>query len=58
MADIASGSQAKPQFGGSNLDVLFVTSIRPSDGAQPLAGALFAVTGLGVQGVPEVRFRG
>jgi L-arabinonolactonase len=48
----------RPAFGGSNLDVLFVTSIRPSDGAQPLAGALFAVTGLGVQGVPEVRFRG
>jgi L-arabinonolactonase len=48
----------KPAFGGSNLDVLFVTSIGASDRLQPLAGGLFAVTRLGVQGVPEVRFRG
>jgi sugar lactone lactonase YvrE len=51
----------KPAFGGSDLNVLFVTSIgargTPSH-AQPFAGGLFALTGLGVQGVPEVRFRG
>jgi sugar lactone lactonase YvrE len=51
----------KPAFGGADLDVLFVTSI--SAGATPGqrqagAGGLLALTGLGVQGVPEVRFRG
>jgi L-arabinonolactonase len=51
----------RPAFGGSDLDVLFVTSIgaRPASGQpQPRAGGLFAITGLGVQGVAEVRFRG
>ncbi len=47
-------------FGGEALDVLFVTSIKESHFGEPdrdpLAGALFAVHGLGVRGVPEVRF--
>ena len=57
-------------FGGDNLDVLYVTSmarvkhpavhdmfaqeVKP----QFLAGGLFAVTGLGVRGLPEPRFDG
>jgi sugar lactone lactonase YvrE len=50
-------------LGGRNLDVLFVTTgtFRLRDeqaAAQPLAGALFAVTGLGVCGLPEPRFDG
>ena len=44
-------------FGGENLDILFVTSIRP-DGIdlsdQPLAGGLFALRP-GVRGLPEAR---
>jgi L-arabinonolactonase len=48
-------------FGGPNLDTLFVTSMAkpplprfPEDGQ--LRGSLFAVTGLGVTGIPEPRF--
>jgi len=48
-------------FGGPDLDVLFVTSMSkpplphlPQDG--PLGGSLFAIHGLGVQGLPERRF--
>ncbi|MDQ2803440.1 MAG: SMP-30/gluconolactonase/LRE family protein [Pseudomonadota bacterium] len=48
-------------FGGPNLDVLFVTSMAkpplprfPEDG--PLGGSLFAIHGLGVRGMPEPRF--
>jgi L-arabinonolactonase len=47
----------RPAFGGSDLDVLFVTSIGAGT-TQPQAGGIFALTGLGVQGVPEVRFGG
>lgn len=44
-------------FGGSNLDTLFVTSIRPSGDLsdQPLAGGLFALS-LDVQGLIEPSF--
>ena len=57
-------------FGGDNLDVLYVTSMarvkHPAvhdlfvKEAKPqfLAGSLFAVTGLGVRGLPEPRFGG
>jgi len=48
-------------FGGPNLDTLFVTSMAkpplprfPGDG--PLRGAVFAISGLGVRGIPEPRF--
>ncbi|RMS74408.1 SMP-30/gluconolactonase/LRE family protein [Pseudomonas savastanoi] len=48
-------------FGGPNLDTLYVTSMArpplprfPEDGQQ--RGALFAITGLGVQGIAERRF--
>jgi L-arabinonolactonase len=49
-----------PCFGGPNLDILYVTSISNSGNAlkddHPDAGALFAVHGTGVLGLPEVRF--
>ena len=50
-------------FGGPNLDILYVTSMAkpplprfPGDPA--LRGALFAIHGLGVRGLPEPRFAG
>ena len=50
-------------FGGSDLDILYVTSMArpplpkyPGDG--PLRGSTFAVTGLGVRGLPERRWAG
>lgn len=50
-------------FGGDDLDRLFVTSMAepplpkyPGDG--PLRGALFAIDGLGVTGLPEPKFAG
>ena len=50
-------------FGGSNLDILFVTSMAkrplprfPGDGV--LRGSLFAIYDFGVQGLPETRFAG
>jgi sugar lactone lactonase YvrE len=49
-------------FGGKDLDILYFTSMgRPMRGiapTQPGAGGLFAIYGLGVTGVPEVRFAG
>ena len=49
-------------FGGPELDILFVTTMayRPP-GLPPKpreAGHLFAITGLGVRGLPETRFAG
>ena len=52
---------SKPMFGGPDLETLYVTSLGVglSDPArQPEAGSLFAITGLGVRGVPQPRFRG
>lgn len=50
-------------FGGPELDILFVTSMAkpplprfPGDGV--LRGSLFAIHGLGIRGVPEMRFAG
>jgi L-arabinonolactonase len=50
-------------FGGSNLDILFVTSMArqplprfPGDGV--LRGSLFAIYDLGIRGLPESRFGG
>jgi L-arabinonolactonase len=49
-------------FGGPNLDLAYVTSMaRAVKGVKPKeheAGALFAVYGLGVRGLPEPRFAG
>jgi sugar lactone lactonase YvrE len=53
---------AKPSmvaFGGRNLDVIYITSIRPENidlSDQPRAGGLFAVRP-GVTGIPEPRFK-
>lgn len=59
--DLPVEKPTKPMFGGAGLDTLFVTSLgagldpaRP----QPEAGSLFAITGLGVTGVPQTRFAG
>jgi L-arabinonolactonase len=48
-------------FGGPDLDVLYVTSLKQTpnitaDG--PGAGWLYSITGLGVKGLPETRFNG
>lgn len=50
-------------FGGARLDTLFVTTgtfrLDPDEARrQELAGAVFAITGLGVCGLPEPRFAG
>ncbi|MEM8786822.1 MAG: SMP-30/gluconolactonase/LRE family protein [Pseudomonadota bacterium] len=57
-------------FGGDDLDVLYVTSMarvkhpavhdmfQKQEKPQFLAGSLFAVTGLGIRGLPEPRFAG
>ncbi len=54
---------SKPMFGGPNLDIMFITSLgiglSPShDTEQPEAGGLFAIHGLGIQGLPQPRFAG
>jgi sugar lactone lactonase YvrE len=59
--DMPVEKPTKPMFGGANLDVLYVTSIGAGlrDAAdQPDAGGLFAITGLGVKGFSQTRFRG
>jgi sugar lactone lactonase YvrE len=50
-----------PTFGGDDMDVLFVTSIKDSGTGRMVsthenAGAVFAISGLGVRGLPETRF--
>jgi sugar lactone lactonase YvrE len=47
-------------FGGADRDILFVTSMNMTSEAPtaPLNGRLFAIHGLGVQGVPIGRFAG
>ncbi|MBZ8135163.1 SMP-30/gluconolactonase/LRE family protein [Afifella sp. IM 167] len=48
-------------FGGPDLDILFVTSATClADGpeTEPLAGALFAISGTGARGLPEPQFAG
>ncbi len=59
--DMPVEKPTKPQFGGADLDILFVTSLRQGlmpGRAQPEAGSLFAIKGLGIRGVPQVRFAG
>ena len=48
-------------FGGPDLDIMYVTTslshVKAAEAAgQPLAGALFQITGLGVRGIPEPMF--
>ncbi|MCY3879303.1 MAG: SMP-30/gluconolactonase/LRE family protein [Rhodobacteraceae bacterium] len=59
--DMPVEKPTKPMFGGPGLDILFVTSIGEGLSAgterrQPDAGGLFAVTGLGIKGLPQTRF--
>lgn len=61
--DLPVERPSKPMFGGSRLDMLYVTSIGTgltagSEAKQPQAGGLFAITGTGVQGLPQARFAG
>ena len=60
--DVPVEKPTKPMFGGPDLDTLYVTSLslgltRRAPRPQPEAGSLFAITGLGVQGVPQVAVR-
>ena len=52
----------RPDWPRADLDIAYVTSMaRPINGVYPRereAGAVFAVHGLGVRGVPEPRFAG
>lgn len=59
--DMPVEKPSKPMFGGPDLDILYVTSLGVglTEGTdQPEAGSLFAITGLGVQGVRQARFPG
>lgn len=59
--DLPVEKPTKPMFGGPDLDILYFTSLSLglAEGRdQPEAGSLFAVTGLGVRGVPQARFAG
>ena len=61
VVDLPVEKPTKPMWGGPDLSTLYVTSLAfgLSDPArQPDAGGLFAVTGLGAQGVPEAPFAG
>jgi sugar lactone lactonase YvrE len=60
--EVPASAVTSMNFGGPGLDVLFVTSASADVGGgrdeSPLAGALFAITGLGVGGIAEPRFKG
>jgi sugar lactone lactonase YvrE len=59
IVDMPVARPTRPMFGGPGLATLFVTSIGNGAGAdEPLAGGLFAVTGLPASGLPETRFPG
>ena len=49
-------------FGGPDLDVAYVTSMARPHGyryhAEREAGFVFAIHGLGVRGLPDLRFKG
>jgi sugar lactone lactonase YvrE len=60
LLDVPTPYPTCPCFGGPNLDVLYVTSIRNSGNLMrsehPNAGAILALRGLGARGLPEVLF--
>jgi sugar lactone lactonase YvrE len=61
LVDLPVERPSKPMFGGSKLDTLYVTSIGTgltpgTETRQLQAGGLFAVTHLGVTGIPQTRF--
>jgi sugar lactone lactonase YvrE len=52
---------ASVMFGGPDLDLLYVTTIDPAllgRPAEPGAGELFVIEGLGTRGLPEPRYAG
>jgi len=61
LIDMPCSRPASVMFGGPDLDILFVPSIRDSGnvrGDREIDGALFAVHDLGITGIPEPRFAG
>lgn len=61
--DMPTAQPSCVAFGGAALDTLFVTTAHEGMSAEQraedaLAGGLFSVPGLGVRGLPEVRFAG
>lgn len=63
IVDVPIEKPSRPAFGGRNLDTLYVTSLGVgltpgTEARQPQAGGLFAITGLGVRGLPQPRFAG
>lgn len=63
IVEVPAERPSKPMFGGPNLDRLYVTTIGSgttpgSEQRQPEAGGLFAISGLGVQGIEQARFAG
>ena len=62
MIDFPIKKVTSVNFGGKNLDVLFVTTMGKGGekyaATQPKGGGLFAVYDLGIKGVPEQRFAG
>ena len=48
-------------FGGAALDLLYVTTINPTEfggEAEEGSGYVYVIEGLGTRGVPEARYRG
>lgn len=61
LIDMPVSQPASVMFGGPGLDLLYVVTIDPAAFGQPAeegAGETFVIEGLGVRGVPEIRFRG
>ena len=61
LIDMPCTRPASVMFGGPDLDIVFVPSIRDSGnvrGDKEIDGALFAIHGLGITGLPEPRFAG
>lgn len=63
IVDFPVEKPSRPWFGGPNLDILYVTSLRAgltpgTEARQSQAGGLFAITGLGVKGLAQPRFAG
>lgn len=61
--DMPVEKPSRPWFGGPNMDVLYVTSLRAgltpgTEARQANAGGLFAVHGLKVQGLAQPRYAG
>lgn len=61
--DVPVEKPTKPMFGGADMDILYLTSIgfgltEGTEDRQAEAGGLFAITGLGVTGLPQPRFAG